>query len=73
MFEEKLSSLLYSGQRHPKRILSDVKAAILDGMKKVAERELLNKISREGWVGGISYRWIASNSAASEKLVQWYR
>ena len=65
---EQLWVAIFQGRGDPRRTVCQVKAAIIKCMQQVAQTVLLNKISNEGWIGGISYRWIEGLSKVPKKL-----
>ncbi len=72
---EHLRAAVYQGKGNPRRVTRNVKAAICQSMEHVAQTVLLNKISTEGWNGGISFRWISELAGVPKTLcngIAWY-
>ena len=64
---EHLRAAIYHGQGDPRRTVCCVKKAISRRMQAAARIVLLNKTCTEGWIGGISHRWLDGLSKVPKK------
>ncbi len=65
---ELLRSAVFKGKGDPRRTVCQVKMVISQSMQQVAHAVLLNKVSSEGWTGGIAFKWLEGLTKVPKKL-----
>ena len=65
---EQLRSAVFKGRGDPRGTVCQVKMVICQSMQQVAHTVLLNKVSSEGWIGGITFRWLEGLTKVPKKL-----
>ena len=65
---EQLRSVVFKGRGDPRRTVCQVKMVICQSMQEVAHTVLLNKVSSEGWIGGITFRRLEGLTKVPKKL-----
>ena len=65
---EQLRAVIFKGKGDPRRTVCLVKSVICQNMLLVAQTVLRNKVSTEGWVGGITFRWLEGLTKVPKKM-----
>ena len=65
---EQLRVVIFKGKGDPRRTVCLVKNVICQNMVLVAQTVLRNKVSTEGWIGGITFRWLEGLTKVPKKM-----